>query len=128
MRMRLQQQQVVEHAQMWWLAPMDVVRRRVVSQHHHLGALQAHNPKGLGPTSVVANAHPHAGAHSLPHLEALVSHVEIFFLQVLKRRRWFVVVVPRQVHLAVATHGQALAVDDDGGVKALALRREFGVP
>jgi len=38
-----------------------------------------------------------------------------------------VVVVAGQVYLAVAAHDLAFAVDDDGGVEALALRGEFGV-
>ena len=125
--MGLQQQQVVEHAQVRRLVPVDVVRRRVVAQHHHFGALQAHDAKGLGPTAVVANAHAHAGVHGVPHLEAFVAHLEVLFLQVLKWRGRFVVVVAGQVHLAVATDDVALSVHDDGCVEALALRGQFGI-
>src|ERR1043165_1927070 len=43
--------------------PLRIHRRRVVAEHNHLDALQAHHPIGLGPTPVVADAHAHDAAH-----------------------------------------------------------------
>jgi hypothetical protein len=97
----LQRHQVRGGAQVHRLVPVDVERRRVVAQHHHLGALQRHHAVGLGPAAVVAQAHAEARTHGVEHAKAQVAHLEELLFQVLEGRLGLVVRVARQVDLAV---------------------------
>src|SRR3954462_12290904 len=60
-------------------------RRRVVTEHDHLDALQTHPPIGFGPTPVIADAHAHDAAHGAPHRKAEIAGLEIALPKMLER-------------------------------------------
>ena len=93
---------------------------------HELRALQPEHPVGLGPAAVVADHHADDAAERPPHLEALGTDLEVALLEVLEGAPRLVLVVPGQVHLAVATDLVAVAADEDLGVVAVTVRRLLG--
>ena len=105
-----------------------VVQWRVVADEDHLDALQTHDAVRLWPAPVVAQRDAHDTAECPPHAEALGGLLEIAPLEMLERALGLVLFVPRNVHLAVFGEEGALPIDEDGGVEAVPVRGEFGVP
>ena len=106
-----------------------IVHRRVVADHHHLDALQAHDPIGLAPAAVIADRHPHHAAECVDHTEA-ASRLEIALLQMLKLAPRLVLGVAGQMDLAVFRDDRAALVDQDRRVVAVAIRsldRQLGI-
>src|SRR6185312_6247657 len=110
---------MVEDAYVGGLALEHVELRRIEAKQHHLDALKAHNTISLGPSPIVADAHPHDAAHRLPHREAEIAYVEIPLLEMLPEIIGPVVGMARQMHLAVFADDLALVVDQDRRVIAL---------
>ena len=105
---------------MSWLGIRRVVDRRVVAAQDQLDALQPHHPVRLRPPPVVADHHADEAAERPPHAEALRPGLEVVALGVLERPVRLVLLVPRQVDLAVAGDDRAVALDEDLGVVAVA--------
>src|SRR6266436_6342385 len=61
-----------------------VDRGRVVTERDKLDALQPHDPVGLGPAAVVADAHAEDTAKCPPHRKAEIARLEITLLQMLE--------------------------------------------
>ena len=74
---------------------------RVVTEHDHLDALEAHDAIALGPASVVADHHAKPPAHGLPDRPAEIAGLEIALLEILKDGVRPVIGMTRQVDLAV---------------------------
>src|SRR6266699_1120247 len=104
---------MVEHPQMLGLAGVDVLDWRVVAERDDLDPLKPHHPVGLGPAPVVADAHADDRILHAPHPKALVADVEIALFEVLERRLWQVLGVPRQVDLAVAPDDMPGRINQD---------------
>ena len=98
------------------LAVVDVLDRRVVAERDDLDPLQPHDPVGLGPAPVVADAHADDGVHEAPDPEPLVADIEIALFEVLERRLRQVLGMPRQMDLAIAPDDAARRIDQDRGV------------
>src|ERR1043165_1584728 len=100
-------------------------RRRVVAEHDHLDALQAHHTIGLGPAPVVADTHAHDPAHGAPYREAEIARLEIALLQMLEGALRIELGMARQVYLAVLADDLAVAVNEDGSVIVMAVGGKF---
>jgi hypothetical protein len=100
---------------------IDVVARRVVAQHHHLGPLQRHDAEGLGPPPVVADAlaDDHLVLEHLPDIEAQVADLEILLLEMLVRHRRPVIVMAGQVDLAVLADQSPVRPDQDRRIEMM---------
>ena len=123
----LHHEMVVEVAQTIVIGCRWVVNRRVVADAHELDALQAQRTVRLGPPTVVADEQAHDAAVRAAHGEAIATDVEIALLEMLKSTPGFELVVARQVHLVIAVHDRARAVDEDRGVEVRAGRSELRV-
>ena len=88
-----------------------VVDGRVVTDQHQLDTLQAHHAVGLGPATVVANGHADDAAKCTRDAEAIGAGLEVVTLGVLERPIGFVMLVPRNVSLAIGGHDGAIAFD-----------------
>src|SRR4029078_4812813 len=96
------------------------------------GALQAHDAKGLGPAPIVANAlaDPHVVLEHLPDGEAEIAVLEVLLLEMLVRHVRTMVVMARQVDLAVLADHAPVRSDQDRGVEVMrraALFRALGI-
>src|ERR1700676_2063942 len=121
---------VVELAKAVDVAMAGVVEGRVVAEHDHLDALQAHDAIGLGPPPVVADAHAHDPAKAAPDLEAIITGLEIAFFQMLVDAVGLRLGMARQMHLAVFANDVSGAVNQDRGVEptlAALFLHEFGI-
>ena len=110
-----------------FLGLLRIDRRRVVAEHDHLDALQAHDAIGLRPAAVVADAHAEDAAHGAPHREAEIARLEIALLQMLERALGVELGMAGQVHLAVLADDLAVAVDQDRGVEVMAVGGQLRV-
>ena len=63
---------------------VDVRFRGVVTEQHHLDAPETHDPVGLRPAAVVADAHSQNPAEGPPYREPEVSDLEVALFEVLK--------------------------------------------
>src|SRR5204862_5983683 len=79
----LHDQMVVEQLERIEVEAVAEANRRVIAEHDHLDALQAHDAIGLGPAPVVADAHAHDPAEGAEHAEAEIADLEIMLLQML---------------------------------------------
>src|SRR3981081_3312584 len=121
---------IVELAKAVDVAMAGVVDRRVVAEHDHLDALQAHDAIGLGPAPGVADAHAHDPAKAAPDLEAVITRLEIAFFKMLVDAVGLRLGMARQMHLAVFADDVSGAVDQDRGVEpalATVFLHEFGI-
>ena len=72
-----------------FLALLRINRGRVVAEHDHLDALQAHDAVGLRPAPVIADAHAENAAEHAPHRKAEIAGLEIALLEMLEcARSW----------------------------------------
>ncbi len=69
--------------------------RRVVAEHDHFRAFEAHDAKGFGPTTVVAQAHADLSVEFREDTKAQVAMLKIAFFQMLKGSPGFVFVMTR---------------------------------
>ena len=123
-------QMIVEHLQMHGFVVGGVTPGGVVTEEHHLHALQAHDPVSLRPAAVVAYAHAHDTSKYAPHGKPEVADVEVPFFQVLVLVVRFVIRMSRQMHLSIFADDVAVGADNDRGVVVTGLAvflREFGV-
>src|SRR5688572_16033591 len=95
-----------------------MVEGRVVAQHDHLDALQAHHPIGFGPAPVIADAHAHDAAEATPDPETKIARLEIALLQMLVNAVGLWLGMARQMHLAVFADDRSVAADQDRSVEA----------
>src|SRR4029453_9432362 len=114
----LHHQMVVEQLERIEVETVSEADRRVVAEHDHLDALQAHDAIGLGPPSVVADAHAHDPAEGAEHAESEITDLEIVLLQMLALPPFDSVGRARQMDLAVLADDAAALVDEDGGIEA----------
>src|SRR5204862_5138501 len=107
---------VVEDPQVLGLAVVDIFDRRVVAERDDLYSLQPHDPTGLRPAPVVADAHAHDGVLHAPYPEALVADIEVALFKMLERRLRQMLGMAGQVYLAVAPDDASVGIDQDRGV------------
>ena len=113
------------HRWLWKSGKMIVGRyprqmgRRVVAEQNQLDALHAHDPIGLRPAAVVADAHADIGAERAPHRKAEIARLEIPLLQMLERVMRAVVGMTGQMHLAVLADDLGVLVHQDRRVVAM---------
>ena len=81
----LHRDHAVEQLQVLGLGVILVRVRRVVAEHQQLHALQRHDPVGLRPAAIVADAHAHHPPVEVPDREAEVADLEVVLLEVLER-------------------------------------------
>jgi hypothetical protein len=112
-RAGLHDERVVEALQDVLARIWGVVDRRVVAAEDQLDALQTHHSIGLGPAAVVADHHPDEPAERRPHAESVRPRLEEVALGVLERAVRLVILVARQVHLAVPGDDGTVALDED---------------
>jgi hypothetical protein len=127
---RLHAQVIVEAGEMIVDRDPGQMRRRVVAEQDEFDALHAHDPIGLGPAPIVADAHSDIGAECAPDRKAKISWLEIALLQVLKGIVRPVVGMAGQMHLAILADNLRVLVDQDRGVVAACravLLGQFGV-
>ncbi len=97
-----------------------VVDRCVVADEDQLDALEAHLSVGLGPAPIVAGGHTDQTAECPPDTEPVGRFLEVAPFEVLERTPRFVVRVTRDVDLAILAHDRSVALDQNGGVVAMA--------
>ena len=103
---------------------------RVVAQQHHLDRAQGHDPVGLRPAAVVADAHSKVAAHGLPDRKPEVAGLEVAFFEMLEGALRPVVGMARQVDFSILADDGAAVVHQHRGVEALQAGvglGEFGV-
>src|SRR5690606_9962829 len=114
---RLHHDLIVERLQVIVLWHRRIMQRRVIAEHHQLDALQAEDAIGLRPAPIVAQRHAGNSPKGTPDAEAQVARLEIALLQVLESPPWLVLMVSRQMNLAVLADDLARLIDDDRGVE-----------
>src|SRR4051812_29379191 len=107
---------MVEDPQVFGLAVVDVLDRGVVTEGDDLYPLQPHYPVGLGPASVVADAHPDHRVLHAPDPEPLVADIKVALFEMLERRLRQMLGMAGQVDLAVAADDISVRIDQDRGV------------
>src|SRR5258707_12377815 len=100
------------------LAIVNVLDRRVVAERHDLDPLQPHHAPGLGPTPVVADAHPDDRIISAPYPEALVADIEIPLFEMLEGRLGQMLGMAGQGDLPIASDDPPVTTDQDRAVVA----------
>src|SRR5690606_29991760 len=122
----LQRKMVVVARQVPWLAQAPVSGGRVVAHHDQVHGLQAHDPAGLGPAAIIADAHADTQVARVEYRKAQVAYLEVLLLQMLYGIAVLRLRIARDVDLAVLADDRAIAVHQDAGVE-LAVAIELGV-
>src|ERR1700751_4795416 len=109
---------VVELGQAVDILMARVVVGRIISEHHQFDALKTHDPVGLGPAAIIANAHAHHAAKGAPDAETQVAWLEIALLQMLVGEAFLRLGMARPMHLPIFPDDIARTVDQDRSVKS----------
>ena len=108
-----------------------IVHWRVVTQHHQVHVLHAHDAPGFGPAAVVAQAHAHHPTHGAKDRKAQIANLEITLFQMLPGPFRFIRRMAGQMHFAVLADDFGLLVDQDGGVEApllvVVIKKHLGI-
>ncbi len=113
---------------MWLIPPSHDPRRSVVAEQDQIRALQSQYAIHLGPTPIVADAHPRLASHELEDSEPEISNLEISLLQVLRRFIRLVVGVTGQMNLPILADNASTRIHEDRRVEAAMIGRQLGVP